>query len=718
MECCYQIEVCNPCEGVPEHFKNENGGVYLDLQVGSDVEILKSKGELTDINQIKIDAVLAITIPKSDLNKTVLGHFFCFGTIDRDEKPLEIRFTISGEVMPFRLLTVTGKSDSACTYDIQVNYEDDHWATLAGDCPICDVDFGEYAEFELNTENIIDTWDIYDLNSPMSWQDGSPLYMFPPVNYGQGISQAKDFRPWFSLTGMMKALFKKIGWKLDAPILETEYFRSKWMYLSPESYGTPVELNLDQYAFYSEIKNYIHNPQNLSETIVPFIELHDPNGDYSSITHYNGNNNIIQELCIDYKFTVLSNNNTIEIIRRRQTPNPSAPNSFFYSTLATIDLSLYDIGETISGRICTECDLFETDIAISSGTDNVYYQVFIRDELEIERMSFYNRPKEYKYTNGDIITMKDTLDAECNALDVIKGVLHLFNGKIETDFCSKCITIRPPFDLDCGGEFVEGFYKVNEPVDITEMIICESHQSSLTNLNDKESVCVFGFKESSDSAVESQSSDEYQILDAVIQTNGLSGETKDKRNPVFEPTALAEMPSLAIENGIPHLPQLLDNDDGEESFDLGKRIMCFYRGLQQYGSNQDFAIIDIGDIFLNNYPTGFHKLEGENFTLFNYEQLKSLSYESYYCEFYEVEERNNNSANQSFDIFLCPGECKGWSFRDMLCGTYEGKPFNIFADELTANVCNYKGTLQFTEEYKTFLKPPNAGTGGIVRVTK
>ena len=704
MNCCYQIEVCNPCEGVPEYFLTENGTVILDVLPNSDIEILKNTGELTDINQIKIDAILALTLPMSDLNKTVLSNYFQLGAIDRDVEPLEIRFTVSGEIMPFRYLTAKSVNHEACTYDLEVSYEDDHWAKSAKDCKLCDIQ--DLPDFTLNLQNIQDTWDPFVAGGGMNWAPGLPIFMFPPVNYGVGISTARNYRPWWSVPGTMKALFKKIGWKLDAPILDS-FFADKWMYLSSGEYGEPKGIDLNQYKFFATEQSFQHNGGVFSLT-----ELYDNPGAYNN-PEYTGNNSLEEELCVEFSFVNVQFDDYLQIIKEDSNGDKTVLADYDFER----DLGVGGNGN-VRATICTPCG--PTD-------SNCKYYVESSFTGSVSYIKFYNRPKRYRYNNGTVIPLAETLDCDCSLLDLLKAILHFFNGKIETDFCTKCVRIYPPFDVKCGDQLIEGFYKLNEPVDITEMILCDSGIFSTPDLRNKESICIYGFKESSDPQFENTINGDQQIYDAVIQTDGLSGETKVKRNPLFEPSAIQDYPEFGgTVNSIPHLPTLLDNEDGEESFDLGKRIMCFAHVQQIHATGTPSPILFDNGPF-NFYPTGFQSLSGEDFSFFNYTPEGQFIYGDsrflsetnvLYCKFYEENERNRSSNSGSFDLYLCPGDCQGWSFRNLLCGTYNGIPFNIYGDELLGSVCNNQGTLIFTEEYKTFIKAPSAGVGGVVVVTK
>lgn len=681
MASCFSIEILEDIQGLPSYMQDgSSGGVFIELANDSSVSLEETREELNDINEIRIDSILDITVPQTPKNDIIFGSWFKNGVLDRDYDPLCSVLKIGSIPTKQRFVYPVSKNDKNCTYDLKVTWSKEHWATALSECNLCEAQL-DFNEFELTLDNVIAGW------GSDAWQDGDPIYQWVPFYLGEesmsdpNALNISDFRPVYNLLGLTKALFKKSGWCFESPLLECEEFRCLWTYESGEFFRSNV--NLDTLKFKSRLNGSVDANTFDDNQLGTFTNLvldtpYILDNFYSDVGfQHNG--------VFEFKVsgTVTSGQVEIEIVK-------VCNNSF-----------------TVIGRESVQATGTET-ISINTGevTLSEDCRVFVRysspsgANLDI---CFWNCPISANFQDGDIVLMSTLLDCDVSALDRFKGILHLINGKLDIDCTTKKVIVKPAFNVKCNdGTIIEGFNK-NETVDISEYIICNSLITSTPSF-DAERFCLYGFKKSNDEAIEAVSEQDIvdggeQVFDYVSDFGkSYRDKTKVNRNPYYEPLINVELGQYGSDAPI-HLGSL-QNDS--------PRVFYMKTGTQYYIDPINGGIgtqLLYGQGVLNDTPNVFTDFDYENFGIFNFGANQpshlNISYEENF-KYYKREEFQRQGANNvSIDVCLDMVIFRNLYFDKRVYFYYEGCSYSLILDSKTFNPCDFTGVLIGSQERKT-----------------
>jgi len=580
MSCCQclKIKVLSPPAGVPSQYL-ENGELFLDLPADFNLEFSKALGELSEIDKIKDEATLAATLPQTPRNKAFFDYLKSFTRIGNTFDTVDVLVMEGSVTHNFTLLALTNSSDAAKTYEVQIKRGSSHWLTLAEKTYLAELDFGT---FEFTFDNIVAYW-----AGNFQYIDGDAGIWFPLVHYGSWFKErtvvVEDMRPWHHMLAVLQKSFCAIGWDFRCPFLETDEGRQIGVYILGESYGSE-DTTVESRKFRAHIEtNPIETNPLLGLGIyqLPFeVEDYDPGGNYNPTTgEFSGVGIFNFKASLDVEFTIFTGsgpNPTYTVILYRHDPVSMTDEEVTKLT-----------GPIPNGGGLVHIDFEAESVSIVPG-QTVFIGLFTSDGIVSVIGYFYNEPERATYTRGDIIDIAGVIDPEMTILDFFKGVVHLLNGKIKTDWVNSVVWLYTPYDTEWQTNLIDGFY-TDDIIDLTAVILDETEEVSITK-EQRARYCLLKYKDSSDAFVEKNNLEQENapLYSKLVDLGAGIEETENKENPLFEPTVNAkidkfpDIPPLTINYSI-DIPHLWDNTEGKQSFKIKPRL-CFFYG---YAIQQD-----------------------------------------------------------------------------------------------------------------------------------
>jgi hypothetical protein len=549
-----------------------DGVAYLDVNDDFGLRLNKYLEQLTVLNKITQSSAITTPVPRSRKNLILLERFE-LNNLNQDPDPLRIEVIKDGERIPFDLLRVVDVRDTE--YEIEIF--GGGWVDELKDTRLRDISIGTFSYI---LPNVLSTWADTD------------AIAYPALcHYGafnqSGSATRKDLRFWFNIFKVLQKAFAANGWTFKSPYLEGPVGSRLYAYLSGERWHhyrdkndeARVDLNIAAPKAQTGIVNQ-----------VLFDEVSDPLDLYNNVSAPN-----------QYLYPLTGQNPSyldIEISDLVVTlPAPSGGNPRGQFLLAvsknnifdTIYLELFDgdpdeevtktITRTITDDNATPLDKY----AVWMG-----YQDFDSDTptaipFTIESGDLVFSPDPSRYIEDDLITLEDLVDENITGFDLLAGVTHFIDGKFETNYPAREVTLYPPFDVDQLDEIVEGFILSNAtPVDLTNKVVTGSRRVSVKE-NKQARYVELSFKNTTDSFIKSNKLNSQPYSRTVDLGKG-EIKTEKLANKFFEPTM--EVKTTAAELGpgkeTPYLPALWDNTDGNLSNKIAPRIGFCYGLIEQY----------------------------------------------------------------------------------------------------------------------------------------
>lgn len=542
----------------------ENGGIYLEL-----IEmpaVTRNFGEITDINEIKADSYLDLQVKRTRRSEQALLPFMTSCTNEFD-LILENQFNS----FPFKGQLVSAEKE----FRVRIKRLKDHWSLKIGKKKVDQYALGS---FDFTPSNVEAVW-AKDI-----WADTDELVQFPMANYGRTVAKAidgglyakdefswyvEDFRPFFSLFGTLKAIFCQEGWQLRSSLWETSWGRSVWFYgLATDFYKQKVgDKDPSRWGkalnFKAEFVPTVAFP-NLSSAngVLPFTDVsatnnYDYGGNFTlrSLILLNGGsfwqNPLVFTHEYDFFIDVTIANNTAAQI--------------------TVIISIELEKSTFSGSIHDKIE-YEVDVPASGSVTlsrkwetNVYEndraRVMCNGGQIVQGSKFWGQVRGRHLYRGDEIELSDIVNKDLEAMELLRSLVFLCNGKIKEDYANKIIWIDPPEDgtllinetsakfnghfepelLDIRPEVVGGSVEANFDDPVSKNLIIRFQSSSDINTLDAEKDTLYSTK--------------------VEYDNGAEGED-ELTCPLFEPT-----PNVWVPQGP------IGHDFNTSSFNNGKGLL-------------------------------------------------------------------------------------------------------------------------------------------------
>lgn len=554
MRQCLNIQILDSVTGFPDALKKD-GKIFLDLSPGFRMEESKSVQELTDINEITDEAVLTFSIPYSPANDILADRLVNPNLIGNKKTPYSVLIQEGERVMNLDQLEFLSASDENKQYEVRIKRSTEHWLRKAEQTKLNEIDYGT---FTLSTANITDNW-----ANDHHYNNGDTGVYFPIVDYGNWFNVTQiivnDLRPWFHLLGIMQKGFLHIGWNFSCPLLESDEGRKIITYLSDDDLGKDVEQAKNNKFLGVMDADAINAKSPISQRFEScLVELEDPGDNYNGISFFGlGVFDFFAEL-----------DGSIDAAGAKV-------------TLKIKSFSAVSGDREVSQTVDVEGD-FSIRLELRGVLNTALTQSFASLEntgdITITRGSYYNQPVRFLADKDDTVSLSDYLSPNYTFLELFKGVLHLFNGKVVTDWLTRTVSVYTPYDAEFYNSSVSGFY-TDTVDDITGRVVADSQEVALREV-DISRYLLLAFKDSTDDYIGTLN---YPKLSPPHGTtidfgSEFADETEENKNPFFEPTVNTIVSRTNDSDYFPiDVPALWDNDGGDISFDIGPRI-CYTPG--------------------------------------------------------------------------------------------------------------------------------------------
>lgn len=589
----------------PEALQRLNGvDPILDVSDAFSLRLSKDVEKLSDVNKIMTEGVLGFSVPFTPRNNAIFIEYQTPLTLDNDREGYRVSVTQAGHTLLFNRLVVKQKDEKRQAWELELRRSNDHWIELASQKPLNEIDYGASSTTYASIEN---SWNDPEYNGVYDPADNDSTF-WPIIDYGgwhdlteppQGTENrvktvgVADVRPLISLPYILKRGFCEIGWTIDGVLFEAAWFRRLWAYILKENYydcdtqGGRIRGRNFVRTLFSSGSDY--RMLRFRELIKGTFSLRLPNMYPGFINAWSCGIYNTAEIALRYKFIV-----------RGEFHNDRA--QAFTAIWQVFEVDPNDNND-FTGEILSE----PSDAVV------VQFDPFEKKYLSLEieatvqkrqkaAISIGVKPSSGFYVEAGLyfevvpvsrcimpgsgtIEIADAVRGDYSLLDVLKGTVHLVNGRLETDFDTKTITIHPRRTADFWGDVVPSFILEEEPsIDLSEVVIEESVK--ITNLRPQQKRFTrISFADTSDAYIESLSLSEPAHSRKIQNGENLPDEIEEIQNPFFEPTLEGRPNDIATGAGgrqpAPLLPRFWDNTDGEVSYNIGPRILFAYGLVRQ-----------------------------------------------------------------------------------------------------------------------------------------
>lgn len=584
---CIRIEILNPPSYTPASLLEDNGVLVLDISVDTDIRESKEVGRLHSDNSVKKEKSITYNLPATDKNSAALREHISPNKYGRDYDPLDCRVWSGGVVLEYTKIYIQGTDDGSGEI-LAILLTPDHWISKAAGVRLNEIDYGQ-ASFTNHGVGV-------EMQTRYRFQDSDPGHYWLLGDFGQPLAGANGIeleyiRPVLSALHGIREGFCHIGWDVEFPLLETDRGRQLWMYLLRENYNENPYLKDRRRFIVRTSAEQSKGAFNLDEVIT------DPDSGWRS----GRQTYILKSGESRFKIEGKLSGNHAGV---QGNPNPNEGE--YFDVLVTIRRR----NQQGSKTVLTEGIFIEVDksregyiSAVSKPIphqrgDEVRVQLRSGPEIFGERVDikFEIEPVKTYYSNGDIIDWREVINPEYTLLDLVKGISHAFQAHYVTDWNLRKVTFYPPFDVEYGGQEVEGFYDLDAPAeDLTDIMVLDSEIRTIQDRRQSRYINI-GWKASQDSYIreEWEKPEDGAPLYGVRVDLGEDfedGRPEERLNPFFEPT-MNRWVSMRADYEVPvNVPVLWDNKDGQDrSYNIGPRLlMAMDWGPQYYDDGTDYV---------------------------------------------------------------------------------------------------------------------------------
>lgn len=590
----------------------------LSVEYGDDMELIEVAEELNDAAKLKESATFDTDIPYNSINRWIVEKY---GT------SIPILVNAHGYQLTDRQMLVNGFDESSAKFDVSF-VRSEAWPETLKNLSLNELD--GFEPFQMGEDFLVDNQEndaAYD-GTTRGFYCGLAYYgglnRFNEANSSFILTYA-DYRPWFHYGKILEQCFFAAGYKLDCPLLKTDFGQRMAGFFSTDSkvyagFGaqSPTFKNKLQlpaskhYAF----KAGLSTPQAITGTSDPAwydserIQFDDTttsplfdNGAGVADGFFNTSIGAIQGFsgAWNYKIRLRITGGASPItatvgiaVNALVGPPSQAPQTIFYDKAGTrIGVDVLSI--TVPGGSVTKVFDFIVRVeSVLSNRDIGFGFMFNEGAgLTIESGSTIEGTGEFVImtTNGTLFTAdtknesivfpQSWLSKTVKCIEVLESYCHRTNSKIYTDHARRTVGIYTERDIATYGQDTEAYYFKTKEQDLTNLQIPESARVSL-KVPIAPSRYIVGFRDSSDAYIDSV--EKKNVFDADIDmapfAQNIDISKKDEnRDNLTEPSI--ERPFVEIKSKIPtavpiSVLAVLDNLVGEPSTKIGVRTAYIY----------------------------------------------------------------------------------------------------------------------------------------------
>lgn len=545
----------------------------FDLQEGFEFTFKEALEQLTDTNDLKKAGVLPFLLPDTDHNRILIEYFWPHNQFDPDlaATGIEIGAFVWGvKLIQDRMFLISRDPKG---WKVEIAEAGQHWSERAKAKYLNTIDLGTFTFTKVNIENNQSGNVEYN-------EDGDLPVHFPFVDHGrfdyeEGLGVTPEyFRPLHSPLGLLRQGFCEIGVAFECPFLETVVGRRYWAYLLaadfydriPDNgktyYGLkvefdPVSSDWSTLVFGSELSVF-------TNTITPTWSFHTP---------------IDRDLTVRFHF-------------QGAVQNVSAPGGGTYQWIihyvegGSSFVEFWRSPEvTLTGTTPNSEDFFTTSFEIPA--DKQILITFVRSDTTIIPTFSSAGPPPVGYLIeidfedrliylGTTFEITAPIHPDYTLWDLFSGIAHAIRGKVKPPGIDGKVVLYTPETAVVDGETIPGFLRRTKgPRDISMNVEPDSVRVSYPQLRANRFLYL-KWKDSSDNYIGLQGLPDLeaphsQVIDLgeAVNPNGI----ESNENPFFEPTIDREVYEFNSITEGPLLPIMWDNDEGQDSFKIGPRLL-------------------------------------------------------------------------------------------------------------------------------------------------
>ena len=638
----FSIQILDTTD-IADRFKDSNGSVFLDMPIDVEIQTKDTNIELGSVsNKNKKSASRSFRVKYTPKNNRVLSGLIDAHIHAQSFKHIAIIAENGGHKMPYNYLKVTNSDDSNRLYTLQLTDKIDHPLVSLGRVNLHEMDWGEFTLKRSNVEAQF-TRGVF--------QDSDSGYIFAFDWFGRtktDVFTATDLRPRYSPLAILRKACNQIGYKFESQLLETDKWRRAWLYLSDETYGGSTEENLDDSKFSARKSGEVVSTVNsLATNFISLDEVFDNSDTFDDASSvYIGKNGLTETLHLDYDLVNLKEGGRLSlreyVYESTQVYDPITGNpTVVLPKLVSREIQGIDITTTeAKGRLTytgfeRRPSFLNNLVAVGVGvvSEGLGDSFFIRD------LHFFNDPQRFTYSEGQVINMGEPIDKTLTGLDILSDIQHATCGQINIDEANKSINLMVPFDVEDSGVSLVGYLQRDPKTDLTGKIISHT-KSQEAPKSSKARYHRYGFKRPTDAHIRRLRLEPSEnLFDKSIDLGSEYAEqTKQHRAKFIEPSRLIEINGYS--NNVPiHMSALLDNVQGELSFNIGVRIglhsgQVTQRYLSDLGVDLGTPTIAWYDTDRAQYPIFYQTLTDENLTLVGVDTTEVLVYGDHANDFW------------------------------------------------------------------------------------
>lgn len=615
-----EIKVVNLSDEFALRFGGNTWAV-LDIPTEFSLRLSKSVEQLSVLNKISTEGVLGFTVPFSPTNDAIFSEYSTPLTLDNRKVYYNVQVQIEGHGINFNRLQVKGKNERSKEWELELNRTADHWVELASQVKTNELPLGS---FIMSEGTITGYWDQPAYNGSVPIDGQQPIY-FPLVDYGGWVDQrqppqetnnrvktvaVEDFRPWISFPYILRAGFCAINWTLESVLFDMDVIRRLWVYC----------LRSDYFIAGKRGSRIIGRQYDRIE----WTAAGSPSTEYLRFT------DLVQGLPGQFipgpgggRFLGIQNNTGADLKYRFYMKGQfhNDRSLFFESSFVVMELEPDGPFYSFTGEVFSSESLdqhfdphqkiditFDQVVTIPAGKIGaIHIPVLPTSGFFIEPgLYFQLTPANDCLMTDDIVNTAECVSDDMSILDWVKAFVQLVNGRMETDFETKTVTIYPNKTSNVFGQTAPGFLLRESPiVDIEDLVVKDSVQIRPVR-PDLKRYTLFGFKQTTDAYISSLNLSQPAHSRKLLNSVDLPNQTESILNPFIEPTLEGRPEKLASgaggRNPLPRIPRLWDNTNGERSFNLGVRILYAYDKAKQVNPSPIGSADVYTSFFFNTIP--------------------------------------------------------------------------------------------------------------------
>ena len=654
------------------------GNQDLVLDCKNCIKLVEALKELNDINKFQQDFTIPISIPFSDINDSIYKQYGI-----GEEIPVHLGSPMNSDEFS---LYFRSRSAKRRKYKIELSVSSSNWLECAAKTRLCDLGLGTY---EFTTANVLFDWQ----NGKDRYQTGdSGVYPFI-ANYGSFLEpetlSTSDLRLAISPLFLLEKGLCHCGVTLNAPVMQTVTARHQWDYL--------LKNNFWEYEGHGLLVNAemeLSTTTTSTSAVIPIDTI---------ISDPGGNVNLVAGEFQTYDFAAKGDycvcaegdiENPLNIAKSVRFYGGGSGEGEFNVTL-----------QPFERRTVSFCIDINRAIGISGALFHILNPLIFHAGFNIKVIG-----KRKGFYEGDIIPVNEILSCEKTVLDILKAQTHLYNSKLDFDKTNQAIFISAPFSNDVYGETFEGYYKDIQHNVKLENVVCDSKSES--RLQEPERYFTLCFNDPSDAYINSEeesgnrseSEAENGVLSYLYDFGFDNTNEKKSCNPCYEPTLndftteivpIAALPENQQEY---YIPQLLDNLDGNITYQINPRTFYIFSG-QQVTNGLPVEIIFNG-VPVTFYPTAYQELPS-NVDIVNSPDFarQQLTYEEHFNLYYKKHlERTFAASKDTFCLLIDYKEYEEASFRTLYSVKYGGENYTGILTKKRWNSCEKEAIWEFLRQ--------------------